>query len=129
MAGTPVGFALVAVDRYIARYTVGFTDQAGGPFTRTHAELMADMVEGPLKDLWDVSDLVDDADGRQRLMYDSHARIETEVTVLNGNIACSAVAAPDGSDAPTVVATLGGAIEQGALVILVTLEYRHSTGR
>ena len=129
MAGTPTGFTLVAADRYILRYTVGFSAQEPGPFTRTHAELMADMVEGPLKDLWDVSDILIDADGRERLMYDEHARIETEVTVLYGNTAISAVPAPDGNNAPTLVATIGGVIEQGELVALVTLEYRHSTGR
>lgn len=124
----PPGFFRVSGDRYVLRYLVSFTQAQPGPFTRAHATLLADMVDGPLKDLWNVSGLLSDAAARTLFLYDPRSRVETEITTLSGPVFASAVPVIDVDGAPDLRITLAGG-PHSDLVALVTLEYRHSTGR
>lgn len=118
------------IDRYSIKYYLvhdGGTGQGDDDLTIANVTILADMVAGPLKELWDQT-YADTAAARAALSYDEH--VEMIATPINNSAAgLAAWSFHVGVDASPGRPTLNVRGSPDPAGYLLQLNYRHSTGR
>lgn len=116
----------LGVDRYMLKQGVATAGQAPYAATVTNAAIVADMVEGPLRDAW-LAVYVSAAAAKLALQDGAHGSVymRSKAASATGAPLWSAIVGIDVNGLATL--DLAGAIAGSPYVL--ELAYRHSTGR